>query len=197
MGWNQEGRRRWRYGTSQDVNQDGKQRWRSRRLAITSRQVLLHIFVWTYGPSREWNNEVDWKDNIRAKYIRLGDIRLGDFLRIKVSLLCVNDHHGEKWITFSLADLVDKHFNESVDSSNYVADHVNFRRRDNHYKNLRGNSWTGNSSRKRKYTFVVRSCLYLKLTRRLWICHKLILVTTFFLLGSARRRRMASILWWT
>ena len=86
---------------------------------------------------------------------------------IKVSLLCVNDHHGEKWITFSLADLVDKHFNESVDSSKYVADHVNFRRRDNHYKNLRGNSWTGNSSRKRKYTFPVRRYLYLKIIKRL------------------------------
>ena len=86
---------------------------------------------------------------------------------IKVQLLCVNDNHREKYINFPLADLVDKHFNQSDDSSKYVADHVNFRKRDNHYKNLRGNSWTGNSSRKRKYTFVVRSCLYLKLTRRL------------------------------
>ena len=81
---------------------------------------------------------------------------------IRVSLLCVNDHRGEK-----LADLVDKHFNKSVDSSKYVADHVNFRRRDNHYKNLRGNSWTGNSSRKRKYTYPVRRYLYLKIIKRL------------------------------
>ena len=94
----------------------------------------------------------------------IGSIRSGQYIRVE--LLCTNEVHGEKSIPFPLADLVDKEFNKSVDGSKYVADHKNFRRRDNHYKNLRRNSWKGNSSRKRKGTYLVRNLfLYLKMIK--------------------------------
>jgi len=98
-------------------------------------------------------------------------------------------------INFPLADLVQKHFDsldgKPIDMVNFVTDHRNFRRRDNHIRNLFKNTHRGNCKRKKSNTLLV-SKLY---------CNEMILILVYmltFLLNichqkGATRRWMAPI----
>ena len=79
---------------------------------------------------------------------------------IIVKLHCIDQGTLVKQsINFPLADLVQKHFDgldgKSIDMVNFLADHRNFRRRDNHIRNLFKNTHRGNCKRKKSNTLLV------------------------------------------
>ena len=88
----------------------------------------------------------------------VGTITKDDYIRVK--LHCVDQGNSVKHrIDFPLADLVQKHFDsldgKSIDMVNFVADHRNFIRRDNHIRNLMKNTQRGNCKRKKSNTQLV------------------------------------------